>query len=165
MTSKKPSDCWRQSTDTQFGRNHRFGNLGLPEPDARFDTLFQRLSDDLAVLEREGVKPPLIVLSGDIAEWGKKQEFEDACEFLVKLSERLMVPRRHVVIVPGNHDINRKLCEAYFAESARAMTGSQSRPTRLNGSTIAGCSRSFTEMRRTSFSPSKSHGVSGNWKS
>jgi WD40 repeat protein/3',5'-cyclic AMP phosphodiesterase CpdA len=101
----------------QFGRNHRFGNLHLHEPDARLDTLFQRLSDDLALLEKEvGIKPELIVISGDLAEQGKKKEFEDALEFLVRLSDRLMVSRRHVVMVPGNHDINRKHCEAYFAD-------------------------------------------------
>ena len=36
-------------SDRQFGRHHRIGNLGLTEPDAKFDTLFQRLSDDLKV--------------------------------------------------------------------------------------------------------------------
>jgi len=35
---------------------------------------------------------------------------------LVKLTERLNLPRRHVVIVPGNHDVNRKLCEGYFSQ-------------------------------------------------
>src|SRR5204863_7554472 len=87
-------------SDPQFGRNHRFGNLGLPEPDAKFDTLFQRLSDDLSVLEREGVNPQLIVVSGDLAEWAKKPEFADVLEFLKLLTSRLNVPRRRVVIVP-----------------------------------------------------------------
>jgi hypothetical protein len=59
-------------SDPQFGRNHRFGNLGLTEPDAKFDTLFQRLSDDLAVLEKQEVHPQLIIVSGDLAEWAKK---------------------------------------------------------------------------------------------
>jgi len=104
-------------SDMQFGRNHRFGNLGAPEPDAQFDTLFQRLSDDLALLEKDqGIKPDLIVVSGDLAEWAKKNEFADGLEFLLRLSDHLKVPRRHAVIVPGNHDINRDLCQAYFAE-------------------------------------------------
>ncbi|MCP5112606.1 MAG: hypothetical protein GY953_17400, partial [bacterium] len=103
-------------SDTQFGRNHRFGNLGLPEPDAQFDTLFQRLSDDLAVLEAEDVHPQVLIVSGDLAEWGKKAEFDDVLEFLIQLSERLKIARSHIVIVPGNHDINRKRCEAYFSE-------------------------------------------------
>jgi len=54
--------------------------------------------------------------SGDLAEWARKSEFEDALEFLVKLSDHLKLPRRRFVIVPGNHDINRSLCESYFKE-------------------------------------------------
>ena len=104
-------------SDIQFGRYHRFGNLGLTEADAQFDTLFQRLNEDLTSLEnKQGVIPQLLVVSGDLAEWGKKSEFTDVLEFLVKLSERLKLPRRYVVIVPGNHDVNRKLCEGYFSQ-------------------------------------------------
>ena len=103
-------------SDMQFGRNDRFGNLVSQDLDAEFDTLFQRLSDDLAVVEQQGVKPQIIVISGDLTEWARKTEFDDAFEFLVKLSERLGIPRCHVVLVPGNHDINRKHCESYFLE-------------------------------------------------
>jgi 3',5'-cyclic AMP phosphodiesterase CpdA len=100
-------------SDMQFGRNHRFGNLG---GDDDFDSLFGRLDPDLSELEDEGVIPQLIVVSGDLAEWGMKSEFDDARAFLEKLAERVAVPREKVVIVPGNHDVNRKLCEAYFNE-------------------------------------------------
>jgi 3',5'-cyclic AMP phosphodiesterase CpdA/tetratricopeptide (TPR) repeat protein len=103
-------------SDLQFGRNHRFGQLGLADnPDAELDTLFKRLSDDLDVLASD-VKPELVVVSGDLVEWGLKREFEDALEFLVKLSEHTKIPRDRFIIVPGNHDINRKLCEAYFVQ-------------------------------------------------
>ena len=101
-------------SDVQFGRNYRFGNLALSDPDAEFDTLFRRLSDDLGTLEKEDVRPELLVVSGDLAESGMKSEFKDALELLIKLSERLEIPHQRVVIVPGNHDINRKLCEGYF---------------------------------------------------
>ena len=104
-------------SDMQFGRNHRFGRLGLPGTDAEFDTLLQRLTDDLASL-RDGehlLQPDLLVVSGDLAEWGKKSEFDDTSVFLERLTEFLGLSRRRVVIVPGNHDINRKLCEGYFS--------------------------------------------------
>src|SRR5947207_1561741 len=42
-------------SDIQFGRNHRFGNLQAGDPDAKFDTLFSRLSDDLSILIADGV--------------------------------------------------------------------------------------------------------------
>lgn len=98
-------------SDLQFGRNHRFGRLGLPGPDADFDSLLRRLTDDLAAL-RHGEhqsKPDVLVVSGDLAEWGLKKEFDNAGEFVEKLTEFLDLPdRSRVVIAPGNHDINRK---------------------------------------------------------
>jgi WD40 repeat protein/3',5'-cyclic AMP phosphodiesterase CpdA len=102
-------------SDMQFGRNHRFGRLGALDPDASFDTLLQRLTDDLEVLKKEpGLTPQIVVVSGDLAELGLPKEFEDARQFLMKLTEFLGLGRERVVIVPGNHDINRKSCEAYF---------------------------------------------------
>ncbi len=103
-------------SDVQFGRSHRFGNLAVGDPDAEFDTLFTRLDDDLKKLAKKDpdMRPRAIVVSGDLAEWGLRKEFDDAREFLERLSEGLEVPRRNVVMVPGNHDLNRKLCEAYF---------------------------------------------------
>src|SRR3954471_21103536 len=88
-------------SDLQFGRNHRFGCLGYGETDLSFDTLFERLRLDLELLAKDGIHPQLVVVSGDIAELGKKEEFADGSEFLKKLSEYLKVPRQQVIVVPG----------------------------------------------------------------
>src|SRR6266478_2710248 len=62
-------------SDPQFGRNHRFGNLAAGDPDAQFDTLLQRLKDDLDLLiDKQGVKPQIVVVSGDLAEWSLEPE-------------------------------------------------------------------------------------------
>ena len=104
-------------SDMQFGRHHRFGNLAMGDPDARLDTLYTRLTDDLVELDRAGdLRPQVIVASGDLAEWGLRTELSDAFEFLGMLAEQLRVPRRRVIVVPGNHDVNLKLCESYFNE-------------------------------------------------
>jgi 3',5'-cyclic AMP phosphodiesterase CpdA len=104
-------------SDVQFGRNHRFGRLGLPPPDDTFDSLFARLLDDLALLQRDqGLSPDLLVVSGDLAEWGMPQEFRDALHFLEQLTDALGLKRDRVILVPGNHDVNRKACEAYFKD-------------------------------------------------
>jgi 3',5'-cyclic AMP phosphodiesterase CpdA len=92
-------------SDTQFGRHHRFGNLNSADPDESFDTLLSRISDDLQAL-RQGFEltPQAVLLTGDLAEWGKPAEFEEALKFAIGLSEKLAIPRRHFVIIPGNHD-------------------------------------------------------------
>jgi WD40 repeat protein/3',5'-cyclic AMP phosphodiesterase CpdA len=105
-------------SDLQFGRYHRFGNLGTGDPDAALDTLLVRLEDDLDLLrgKEPHLRPEAIVVSGDLVEWGMRSEFSDAHEFLQRLAASLEIPHRNVVMVPGNHDVNRKLCEAYFNE-------------------------------------------------
>ena len=47
----EPSITILHLSDMQVGRHHRFGRLGLGGADERFDTLLQRVHDDLAELE------------------------------------------------------------------------------------------------------------------
>jgi 3',5'-cyclic AMP phosphodiesterase CpdA len=110
-------------SDMQFGKNHRFGHLDKLSVDASFDDLLVRLIDDLKALEKApGLKPQLVICSGDLAEWGLKSEFEDARRFLEGIAKHLGLAHDRVVIVPGNHDINRKSCEAYFNQCAADET-------------------------------------------
>src|ERR1700730_11585795 len=103
-------------SDMQFGRHHQFGS----EPDAppnEFDTLLERIWDDIAGRQREeSLKPDLLICTGDLAEYGWLKEFVDATTFLGALADRLDLKRDRVVIIPGNHDINRKDCLRSFEE-------------------------------------------------
>jgi 3',5'-cyclic AMP phosphodiesterase CpdA len=101
-------------SDMQFGKFHRFaeGKDGFPNP---HDTLTARLIADLKHLaEHNDVRPDLIICTGDLAEWGMAKEFSDAFAFLAKLCDHYSLPRSRCIVIPGNHDINRKLCSAYF---------------------------------------------------
>ena len=98
-------------SDTRFGRD------GPTPPDRSGDAWFSLLHRDLEDLADEhGLRPDLLVVTGDLAEQGRPSEFKQAAEFLGGLAEAARIPRRHVAIVPGNHDVNRRACEAYFAE-------------------------------------------------
>lgn len=48
-----------------------------------------------------------VILSGDIATNSEPVEYEAAKSFLVKLGNEFGIDPRHLVIVPGNHDLNR----------------------------------------------------------
>ncbi|MGH3997476.1 MAG: metallophosphoesterase family protein, partial [Pseudonocardiaceae bacterium] len=94
---------------------HLFGGNGLTPADQAHDTLFQRLHDDLDRLAGDhGLRPDLMVITGDLAEWGLNSEFEQVVEFLTALAEAVGLTREHVAIVPGNHDVNRDACAAHF---------------------------------------------------
>lgn len=97
-------------SDLQFGRFHRFLGLDL-------DTLLHRLRADLRELEKShGLVPDLLIVTGDLAEWGKQAEFDDALRFVEELTKTLKIERDRVVLIPGNHDVNRDLCRSYFFE-------------------------------------------------
>jgi S-DNA-T family DNA segregation ATPase FtsK/SpoIIIE len=103
--------------DLQFGAHHRFGSSGLTPADARYDTLASRLLDDLAMLrQRYDIAPDLVVVAGDLAERAMPAEYEVAYEFLTTLREGLRLDTDRIVLVPGNHDVNRSWAQAYFLE-------------------------------------------------
>ncbi len=133
-------------SDPQFGRNHLFGGNGLTPADQAHDTLFRRLHDDLDRLAADhGLRPDLMVITGDLAEWGLPSEFEQVVDFLTALTEAVELPRRHVALVPGNHDINRRACEAYFLHQSAGST-TRWHLTGRNGSTSPPRSSSSTTV-------------------
>ncbi|WP_437997540.1 metallophosphoesterase [Sorangium sp. So ce185] len=102
-------------SDTQFGRNHVFGRSGILPTDKAADALAERIISDLDTLRRSpGLSPDIIILTGDISEWGNPTEFQLATAFINRIMSALHLQQRHVVLVPGNHDVNRAACHAYF---------------------------------------------------
>jgi 3',5'-cyclic AMP phosphodiesterase CpdA len=100
-------------SDMQFGVHHQFG----AEEIDHFDSLLERIWNDISLLrDNEGLKPDLLICTGDLAEWAWSREFADAMRFLGVLAERLDIKRDRVIIIPGNHDVNRKDCRRYFEE-------------------------------------------------
>ncbi|MEV5410559.1 pentapeptide repeat-containing protein, partial [Thermopolyspora sp. NPDC052614] len=104
-------------SDTQFGAKHRFGAEGLTAADRHLSQLHTRLLDDIRWLEdKHGLRPDLIVASGDLAETGARSEFALVRDFLTGLAQGLGLSRDRVAMVPGNHDINWQKCRAYFLD-------------------------------------------------
>ena len=101
-------------SDMQFGIHHEFGRRFQYE-DGSMDTLKDRLCEDLRLMrETYAIAPDVVAVTGDLAEWGLPKEFAQAEDLLIAIAEETGLPRDRFLIVPGNHDINRKLCEAYF---------------------------------------------------
>jgi formylglycine-generating enzyme required for sulfatase activity/3',5'-cyclic AMP phosphodiesterase CpdA len=101
-------------SDIQYGRHHVDGK-NTREPlyrDSDYSPQLDKLIADLKILEGKGVRPDCIVVTGDIAEWSKKKEYEEAERFLGGIADYLGIDRRFVVMVPGNHDVNRNICKS-----------------------------------------------------
>ncbi len=51
----------------------------------------------------------LVCFTGDAADWGQTEEFKEAGDFLLALMDRLHLDRDRLFVVPGNHDIDRRI--------------------------------------------------------
>ncbi|MEM9463593.1 MAG: pentapeptide repeat-containing protein [Myxococcota bacterium] len=104
-------------SDPQFGRHHR-ETTGATAADREHDTLGARLLQDLTALAEDGapVQPQLVVITGDLSEWARPSELAQFERFAARLLTGLGLPRERLVVVPGNHDVSWKACEAYFAQ-------------------------------------------------
>lgn len=78
------------STDKEFDRK------------VVLDPLLDRLKEDRKI----GLQPEIVVITGDLAWAGKKEEYQKAEEFLKDLRGFLELDKEHFFIVPGNHDLD-----------------------------------------------------------
>ena len=99
-------------SDLHFGPHSRFAS----EPPERLGQSFHRAL--AAAQEKLGIgqKVDLVVVTGDIAEAGKRSEFEAGRQFLTALAGGLGLPVDRFVFVPGNHDVNWASCKIAEAE-------------------------------------------------
>jgi hypothetical protein len=107
----------------------------MTEPDFRADRIFLHLSDihfrkgsagdphdsdadlrnelerDLRILSNDARLPKIdgIIVSGDIAFGGQKEEFEIAKGWLETVRELIDSPADSIMVTPGNHDVDRAL--------------------------------------------------------
>lgn len=70
--------------------------------------ILDALRADLKRHREEGLsKPDFLIITGDITQSAQEEEYDDAFELITSLTAELSIPSiEHVVLVPGNHDIN-----------------------------------------------------------
>jgi DNA repair exonuclease SbcCD nuclease subunit len=85
-------------SDIHIGSHCRASGAGVAE--ALADELFEALFT-------HGLRPPFsaLVLSGDFTSTASEAEFATAAEWIARARAMLEIPREHVLIIPGNHDI------------------------------------------------------------
>lgn len=67
---------------------------------------WRRNLDELAA---DGRPFDLVAFTGDVADWGLAKEYVEATAFVAGLLTHLQVPRERFFVVPGNHDIRRRV--------------------------------------------------------
>jgi len=70
----------------------------------------ESLLDDLQEAQRGiGRTPDAVLVTGDIAFSGKKEQYDQARRFLADVTDRLGMEPEQVQTIPGNHDVDRSL--------------------------------------------------------
>lgn len=98
--------------------------------DLHFGTLtdannwYSQLADDLKILNCS--KLDILILSGDIGNFSVKKEYDAAKKFINLLSHEFQLKNDHIIIAPGNHDINHELSKkAYEIKRLAEYKGSR----------------------------------------
>lgn len=73
------------------------------------DDVLEALVRDLPeLLSERALQPDLLLVCGDVASHGRREEYDDAFAVLEQITAALGLERReHVFMVPGNHDVDR----------------------------------------------------------
>jgi hypothetical protein len=107
-------------SDLQFGKDHAFTSTDPSSTQSLLYELKQGL--DKCLEDHEVSHPNIVVISGDIASWAESPEYESAKQFIEELCGYLEIDRQHVVLVPGNHDVNFKLSRMAFLKVSNERT-------------------------------------------
>lgn len=79
---------------------------------------YQKWENYLISLEqRNGIKIKYLVITGDVVDTAKKVEYNEIENILNKLCTTLKIEKKNVLIIPGNHDINRAKLESFCDEN------------------------------------------------
>lgn len=62
-------------------------------------------------------KEVYLIITGDITDWGEQLEFEYAEIYLNKIINELGISRSNVLLIPGDHDLNRRAIENQLAKN------------------------------------------------
>lgn len=92
--------------DADFRRVRVLGRAWNPSIPGDSDAWEENLAEVLA----DG-PIDLVTFTGDLANWGAVDEYPRATRFFAHLSKRLQISTDRIFLVPGNHDIDRKVAE------------------------------------------------------
>jgi len=94
-------------------------------------TLLPLLRRDLSELaDKDGLRPDVLVVTGDLADRGLPAEYRGAFDFLARLAGAAGIPRRHIAIVPGSAHPSARAIRTWFNTPAPPVTTPGGRSSR-----------------------------------
>lgn len=89
---------WLHISDLHFQKEQIYNsNIVI---NSLLDDIKERIEDD-------SLQPNFIIISGDISSSSLPEEYSLCCQFLDRLRDITSVEKENIIIVPGNHDVDR----------------------------------------------------------
>ena len=105
-------------SDLQFGKPNRIQQKRNEDKDTAIRRFAIKISKSIIEnLKVDQIKTSIILVTGDIANFSVKTEYDDADTFFDELIKNLNFAKERIVLIHGNHDINWKICEEIFTDS------------------------------------------------
>jgi WD40 repeat protein/uncharacterized protein YjbI with pentapeptide repeats/3',5'-cyclic AMP phosphodiesterase CpdA/type II secretory pathway predicted ATPase ExeA len=119
VTQDEPAVTVLHLSNTRFSRSGLTAQPNATPIEGRPRAAARALVDDLRrVRDDHGAEAQAVVVSGDVADLGLRSEYDQFLSFAAELCTGLELSADRVVVVPGNHDVNRRACSAYFDRCA-----------------------------------------------
>lgn len=90
------------------------------EPWRRQDVLGTAWTENIKQILQDG-PIGLVCLTGDVASTGQPDEYDEATVFVEELLAQLGLPKRRFFVVPGNHDIDRRVAKRAWSALRRHL--------------------------------------------
>ncbi|PTO78788.1 calcineurin-like phosphoesterase [Vibrio splendidus] len=97
-----------------------------PETDDNIHIRDRVHKDITKLIKVDGKKVDALLITGDIAFAGKGSEYNAARTWLDELQSTLELPNDRILIVPGNHDVDRNAADEYLSKAIRERIESKS---------------------------------------
>jgi len=101
-------------SDIHFGRHHVESEIER-EPlylDNDYESELNKIIEDLKILKNKGAPIDYILITGDLTETSSPNEYKTLKKFLSGIINFAKINKRNVLLIPGNHDVNRNLCQS-----------------------------------------------------
>jgi predicted phosphodiesterase len=89
---------WLHVSDFHFRRGDSYDR----------DVVLRALIDSIRRFREEGRRPDMVFATGDVAFSGQEEEYKIAETFFDALLEAAGIEKRHLLVIPGNHDVDRE---------------------------------------------------------
>lgn len=132
------------------GKNDSFAYIQYPNGEDQsqlfIDKFITKIKEETEQFASQKIH---LLITGDISDKGKVLEFSKARDFLEKIKERLGLRAENIILIPGDHDLNRMDIQTLLTEELNPSN------EEVNNRKFKNFSNFYKDITGTDFNPNK----------